>query len=107
VNNVAATSSPLSNTEDSPSMNDNSTNNPDEYQRLESRGTSDAGSSVGPSSVRPLAPSRGAGASIFGGAKPVDTAAKELEIERKLKELQMANSETGEDQQSEKGTSSR
>jgi hypothetical protein len=88
-------------------MNDHSTNNPDEYQRLESRGTSDAGSSIGPSSVRPLAPSRGAGASIFGGAKPVDTAAKELEIERKLKELQMANSETGEDQQSEKGSLSR
>jgi hypothetical protein len=51
-------------------------------------------------------PSRGAGASIFGGAKPVDTAAKELEIERKIKELQLANSETGEDQ-NDKGTSSR
>jgi len=106
VNNVAATSSPLSNTEDSPSMNDHSTNNPDEYQRLESRGTSDAGSSVGQSSVRPLAPSRGAGASIFGGAKPVDTAAKELEIERKLKELQIANNETGDDN-NERGSSSR
>ena len=43
-------------------------------------------------------PSRGAGASIFGGAKPVDTAARELEIERKMKELQVeaTNEETDE-----------
>lgn len=78
-------------------------NNPDEH---ESRETSDAGSSVEPSINKPLAPSRGAGASIFGGAKPVDTAAKELEIERKLKELQVASGETGEDE-TDKGPSSR
>ncbi len=79
-------------------------NNLDEH---ESHDTSDAGSSHESSTIKPLALSRGAGASIFGGAKPVDTAARELEIERKLKELQMANSETGEEQQSEKGSLSR
>ncbi len=105
VNNVAANSS-ISNTEDSPNINETSSNHPDEYQHQESYETSEAGSSVGPSIVKPLVPSRGAGASIFGGAKPVDTAAKELEIERKIKELQLANSETGEDQ-NDKGTSSR
>jgi len=105
VNNVAATSS-ISHTDDSPNINENSTNNPDEYPQQESHETSDAGSSIGPSIVKPLAPSRGAGASIFGGAKPVNTAAKELEIEKKLKELQLANHETGEDQ-NEKGSSSR
>jgi hypothetical protein len=101
VNNVAATSS-ISNTDDSPNINENSMNNLDEH---ESHDTSDAGSSHESSTVKPLAPSRGAGASIFGGAKPVDTAARELEIERKLKELQIANSETGEDQ-NRKGSSS-
>jgi hypothetical protein len=105
VNNVAATSS-ISNTEDSPSNNENFTNNSDEYQQQESHDTSDVGSSVEQSIVKPLAPSRGAGASIFGGAKPVDTAARELEIERKLKELQVAGGETGEDQE-DKGLSSR
>lgn len=39
-------------------------------------------------------PSRGATASIFGGAKPVDTTARELEIEKKLRELSTANAET-------------
>jgi hypothetical protein len=49
---------------------------------------------------------RGAGVSIFGGAKPVDTAAKELEIEKKLKELQMATGEPLDDTE-DKGSSSR
>ncbi len=102
MNNVAATSS-IPNTDESSNINENSTNNLDEH---ESQETSDAGSSVEPPTIKPLAPSRGAGASIFGGAKPVDTAARELEIEKKLQELQMANSETGDDQ-SEKGSSSR
>ncbi|CAF3960278.1 unnamed protein product [Adineta steineri] len=101
VDNVAATSS-LSNTENSPSMNDS---NPDEYQQQGSHEPSEAGSSIEQSTVKPLAPSRGAGASIFGGAKPVDTAAKELEIERKLKELQLANSETGEEHTEKVSTS--
>ena len=105
VNNIARTSS-ISNTEDSPSMNENLSNHANEYHRQESHDLSDVGSSVEQSTVKPLAPSRGAGASIFGGAKPVDTAAKELEIERKLKELQLANNETGGDQE-EKGSSSR
>lgn len=47
-------------------------------------------------------PSRGAGASIFGGAKPVDTAARELEIERKMKEMQMATNETTNEETQEK-----
>jgi hypothetical protein len=51
-------------------------------------------------------PSRGAGASIFGGAKPVDTAARELEIEKKMQEFQIANSETSADNE-EKRTSQR
>jgi len=83
VNNVAANSS-IPNTEESPNINDTSTNHPDEYQHQESHDTSDVGSSFEPSTVKPVAPSRGAGASIFGGAKPVDTAARELEIEKKI-----------------------
>ena len=76
VNSAVVNSSP-SNLDES---HENSSNHPDEYQRQESHETS------------------GAGASIFGGARPVNTAAKELEIERKLQELQMANSETTDDQ---------
>lgn len=41
--------------------------------------------------VELVAPSRGAGSSIFGGAKPVDTTARELEIEKKMKDLQVTN----------------
>jgi hypothetical protein len=102
VNNVAANSS-LSNTDESPNVNEYSTNNPDEHQ--ESYDTSDAGSSVEPSTVKPLAPSRGAGASIFGGAKPVDTAARELEIEKKLLETQTSNNETSADNEERKPAS--
>lgn len=36
---------------------------------------------------------RGAGASIFGGAKPVDTTAREAEIEKKMKELALTSNE--------------
>jgi hypothetical protein len=51
-------------------------------------------------------PSRGAGASIFGGAKPVDTTARELEIERKIKEQQLTSGETPIDTE-DKGASTR
>jgi len=51
-------------------------------------------------------PSRGAGASIFGGAKPVDTTAREREIEEKLKELQVTTGETTSENE-EKPSSSR
>ncbi|CAM4739806.1 unnamed protein product [Rotaria magnacalcarata] len=51
-------------------------------------------------------PSRGAGASIFGGAKPVDTTARELEIERKIKEQQLTSGETPVDTE-DKGASTR
>ena len=47
-------------------------------------------------------PSRGAGASIFGGARPVDTTAKELEIERKLNETKISNTETPADNEEKK-----
>jgi len=40
---------------------------------------------------------RGAGASIFGGAKPVDTTARELEIEKKIRDLQVTNEEQEEE----------
>ncbi|CAF3952473.1 unnamed protein product [Rotaria sordida] len=107
VNNVAATSSSIANTEDSPSINEHLTNDPIEYQQQESNDTSEIGSSIEKSTGKPLVPpSRGAGTSIFGGAKPVDTAAKELEIQKRLEELQMANTETGRDHY-DKGPSSR
>ncbi|CAF1453054.1 unnamed protein product [Rotaria sordida] len=107
VNNVAATSSSIANTEDSPSINEYLTNDPIEYQQQESNDTSEIGSSIEKSTGKPLVPpSRGAGTSIFGGAKPVDTAAKELEIQKRLEELQMANTETGRDHY-DKGPSSR
>lgn len=44
-----------------------------------------------------LRPTHGATASIFGGAKPVDTTAKEAEIEKKLKEITIANAEGSEE----------
>ena len=40
---------------------------------------------------------RRAGASIFGGAKPVDTTARELEIEKKIRDLQVTNEEQEEE----------
>ena len=52
-------------------------------------------------------PARGAGASIFGGAKPVDTSTRELEIEKKLKELQMVAGETTGDSEEKPSSSSR
>ncbi len=52
-----------------------------------------------------MKPSRGAGASIFGGAKPVDTAARELEIEKKLLETQTSNNETSADNEERKPAS--
>ncbi|CAF3720159.1 unnamed protein product [Rotaria sp. Silwood1] len=102
VNNIAGTSS-IINSEESPSINEHNSN---EYLQHESNNTSEVGSSIEKSTIKSLAPSRGAGSSIFGGAKPVDTAAKELEIERRLQELQMANTETGRDHY-DKGSSSR
>ncbi|CAF4161957.1 unnamed protein product [Rotaria sp. Silwood2] len=106
LNNITTTLS-ISNIEESPSINEHLSNNPDEYQQQQqSNNTSEVGSSIEKSSVKQLAPSRGAGASIFGGAKPVDTAAKELEIQKKLEALQMANTDTGKDYY-DKGSSSR
>jgi hypothetical protein len=100
--NNAATRLSIPNTERSPSISDN---NPDEHQQRESRDTSDAGSSTEQFTVKPLTPSRGAGASIFGGAKPVDTTVRELEIERKLKELRMASDDIGGDNDERDGSS--
>jgi len=87
---------------------DSSTNeNRDESQQQELHDSNDHPSHVGTSDEQStVKPSRGAGASIFGGAKPVDTMARELEIEKKLKERQMANCETTGDNE-ERGSSSR
>jgi hypothetical protein len=110
INNVAANAvqSSVLNTEDSPSSTPNVSNqrtedsftseNRDEYQHQESTDKSDEQSTT--------KPSRGAGASIFGGAKPVDTAARELEIEKKLKELKTGDIEPIGDTE-EKETSSK
>ena len=106
INSATAVHSSPSNVNESPNLHESSTSHPDEYQRQESHETSEAGSSVEPLNAKSSAPSRGAGASIFGGAKPVNTAAKELEIERKLQELQMANSES-KDEQTERPVQSR
>lgn len=51
-------------------------------------------------------PSRGAGASIFGGARPVDTSTREKEIEKKLKELQLVAGETTGDGEEKSSSSS-
>ena len=110
MNNVAANaaqSSPSNPDESSSSLHqtqDSSINeNRDEDQHQESNeNNSQINTSDEQSTVKP---SRGAGASIFGGAKPVDTAARELEIEKKLKELQMTNNETAGDTE-EKASSS-
>lgn len=48
---------------------------------------------------------RGAGSEIFGGAKPVDTLAKELEIEKKLKEMELSAPDSPGDDHHEKQTS--
>jgi hypothetical protein len=119
VNNVAANAaqSSLSNADESSSSvkntsihpaDDSSINeNRDEYQQQESGDSNDNPSRANTSDEQStIKPSRGAGASIFGGAKPVDTTARELEIEKKLKELQMANSETSGDNE-EKAASSK
>lgn len=69
--------------------------------------TTDSASRVNTTDEQPTAkPSRGAGASIFGGAKPVDTLARELEIEKKMKELQMTG-EKSEDTEEKPASSSR
>ncbi|CAF0777719.1 unnamed protein product [Rotaria sp. Silwood1] len=81
--------------------------NQDESEQQQSRDSNDNTSRANTSDEQSTAkPSRGAGASIFGGAKPVDTTARELEIERKIKELQMTTTETSADNE-DKGTSSR
>ncbi|CAF0745667.1 unnamed protein product [Rotaria sordida] len=115
INNIGQSS--ISNPDESPSpitnkptqqIEDSSLNeNPDENQEQESRDSNDNTSRVNTSDEQStVKPARGAGASIFGGAKPVDTTARELEIERKMKEFQMTASETSADNE-DKGTSSR
>lgn len=106
INSATAVHSSPSNVDESPNFHESSISHPDAYQRQESHDTSEAGSSLEPLNIKSSAPSRGAGASVFGGAKPVNTAAKELEIERKLQELQMANSES-KDEQTERPVQSR
>lgn len=118
VNNVAANApeSPVSQAEDTPSSNkwtrrkqDSRSNEqqPDDHEQQETHQPNGENSAVN-ASDEPFVPkpSRGAGASIFGGAKPVDTAAKELEIEKKLKESQVTSTETTGDTE-DRGPSSR
>jgi hypothetical protein len=95
VNNVAA------NTPESPVSHAEETSSSNKWTRRKQDSRSDDHEPNGDNSAvnasdEPSAPklSRGAGASIFGGAKPVDTTAKELEIEKKLKESQVTSTET-------------
>lgn len=99
VNNVAANvnDSSISNADDTTSLtntsgllHDSSHEHRDDAQQHDSNEDSSVAK-----------PSRGAGASIFGGAKPVDTAARELEIERKIKEMQIATAETATNEETE------
>jgi len=111
VNNVAAnadeSSSSVKNTSIHPTDDSSINEDRDEHQQQESGDSNDNPSRANTSDEQSaVKPSRGAGASIFGGAKPVDTTARELEIEKKLKELQMANSETSGDNE-EKAASSK
>lgn len=101
MNNVAANAeqSSTSNPDDSSSSLTNTTN-----QQNADSPNNDPGQDNEQSTVKP---SRGAGASIFGGAKPVDTAARELEIEKKLRETNITSSETPPADTEEKKSSSR
>ena len=104
INNVAANArqSSISNADDpsSPSANTSTQRNQDsslnehrdDNEPQESRNSDDRVNTSDEQST--MKPSRGAGASIFGGAKPVDTTAREREIEKKLKELEITSSET-------------
>jgi hypothetical protein len=120
INNVAAdaaqsspsnpdeSSSSIANTSIQQAQDSSINENRDEYQQQESRDSNDNISQINTSDEQStVKPSRGAGASIFGGAKPVDTAAKELEIEKKIKDLQMVSTETSGGDDEEKGQSSK
>lgn len=73
--------------------------NPDEstssQTNQDSTNTENQDSREGEQSVQ--RPTHGANASIFGGAKPVDTTAKEAEIEKKMKEASLANADASEE----------
>ncbi|CAF2859805.1 unnamed protein product [Rotaria sp. Silwood2] len=98
----AITNKSIQQTQDS-SINENT----DESQQQESQDSNENTSRVNTLDEQStVKPTRGAGASIFGGAKPVDTTARELEIEKKMKELQMTTNETSVDNE-DKGTASR
>ena len=103
VNNVAANAeqSLTSNPDDSSSsltnqQNADSPNNENEQESQQGDFHDSAQSTV--------KPSRGAGASIFGGAKPVDTAARELEIEKKLRETQITSEPSTENEERKSST---
>ena len=70
---------------DSPSSTDQTSPNVDNLDSS-SHNEADAESGV---ELTANTSARGAGASIFGGAKPVDTTARELEIEKKIRDLQV------------------
>ena len=80
----------ISSTDDSPAVREI-------LQIRGSKSASDSELMEEQSNVQPVTPSRGVGVSVFGNAKPVDTTAKELEIEKKLRELRVAPSEVDDD----------
>ena len=94
VNNVAANAaqSTISNADESPSSTANTSRQADDSSLNEQRDSNDLASTTDEQST--VKSARGAGASIFGGAKPVDTTAREREIEKKLQELQVTAPET-------------
>lgn len=94
VNNVAANAaqSTTSNADESPSSTANTSRQADDSSLNEQRDSNDLASTTDEQST--VKSARGAGASIFGGAKPVDTTAREREIEKKLQELQVTATET-------------
>lgn len=109
VNNVAAnvTDSSISNADETGSLGNTSTGQlqdlSHEHRDDTQHESNDDASRANPSEESAASKAaRGVGASIFGGAKPVDTAAREAEIERKLKQMQMASNEGSRDEAEEK-----
>ncbi|CAF1269064.1 unnamed protein product [Adineta ricciae] len=92
ISNADESSSPLANTSTQQNQDLSLNEHRDDNEAQESRNSDDRVNTSDEQST--VKPSRGAGASIFGGAKPVDTTAREREIEKKLKELEMTSSET-------------
>lgn len=107
MNNVAANAeqSSTSNPDDSSSSLANTTNQQIQDSSVNENHDEDQQHDSNDNEQSAVKPSRGAGASIFGGAKPVDTSARELEIEKKLRETQTTNDEPSADNEERKSSS--